>query len=69
MIASELSPRLVKNTPCLPVDFNKIDGCVYFGELKFLPGSGMEDFSPIAWDYKIGEWVKMDRLAKESKLK
>ena len=69
ILMKKLAEKLAQGIPFVRVDFYEIDGRVYFGELTFFPGSGMEDFSPIAWDYKIGEWVKMDKLAKESKLK
>ena len=41
------------------VDYYEVNGKLYFGELTFYPGSGFEKFSPVEWDYKIGEWLKL----------
>lgn len=57
----ELAKTLAKKTPFVRVDFYEIGGRVYFGELTFFPGSGMEDFSPIVWDYKLGEYVELKK--------
>lgn len=51
----ELAEKLAKNIPFVRVDFYDIKGKVYFGELTFYPGSGMEEFNPEEWDKKLGD--------------
>lgn len=53
----ELSERLSQNIPFLRVDFYEINGKIYFGELTFFPGSGMEEFTPDEWDKKLGDFL------------
>lgn len=55
----ELSRKLSENIPFVRVDFYEIKGRVYFGELTFYPGSGMEEFRPEEWDRHLGEWIKL----------
>lgn len=58
----ELAEKLSKNIPFLRVDFYEVDGKIYFGELTFYPGNGMEEFTPEEWDYKLGEWIKLPEV-------
>ena len=51
----ELAEKLAKDIPFVRVDFYDIKGKVYFGELTFYPGSGMEEFNPEEWDKKLGD--------------
>jgi hypothetical protein len=53
----KLAETLSKDIPFLRVDFYEIDGKVYFGELTFYPGSGLESFQPSEWDTKLGQWI------------
>ncbi len=53
----ELSEKLSQNIPFLRVDFYEINGKIYFGELTFFPGSGMEEFTPDEWDKKLGDFL------------
>lgn len=55
----ELSEKLSQNIPFVRVDFYEKDGEIYFGELTFYPGSGMEEFDPVEWDYKFGDLLKI----------
>lgn len=48
-----------KDIPFVRVDFYEIEGRLYFGEMTFFPGGGMEEFTPIEWDYILGEWIKL----------
>ena len=54
-----LSEKLSVDIPFVRVDFYEIKGKIYFGEMTFYPGSGYEKFSPVEWDYKLGEWITM----------
>lgn len=49
--------KLSSNIPFVRVDFYEINGKVYFGELTFFPGGGMEEFSPEEWDFTLGDWI------------
>lgn len=55
----EIAETLAKNIPFVRIDLYEINGKVYFGEMTFYPGSGMEEFRPDEWDYKLGEWLKL----------
>lgn len=57
----ELAKELSKDIPFLRVDFYEIQGKVYFGELTFYPGSGMEEFRPYEYDEILGSWIKLPR--------
>lgn len=55
----ELSKILSTKLPFVRVDFYDIKGKVYFGELTFYPGTGMEEFRPDEWDKKLGDWIML----------
>lgn len=57
----ELAERLANGIPFVRVDFYEVDGKIYFGEMTFFPGNGMEKFDPEAWDYKFGEWLQLPK--------
>ena len=57
----ELAEVLSKESPFVRVDFYEADGKIYFGELTFFPGSGMEAFQPEEWDYKLGDWITLPK--------
>lgn len=54
-----LAEELSKGIPFLRVDFYEVAGKIYFGELTFFPGSGMEEFNPEAWDLKLGQLIEL----------
>lgn len=56
----KLARKLSSKIPFVRVDLYEIEGRVYFGEMTFSPGGGMEDFRPVEWDYILGEWIKLD---------
>jgi hypothetical protein len=43
------------------VDFYEIDDKIYFGEITFYPGGGIEDFTPEKWDYELGSWIDLKK--------
>ena len=51
--------KLSENIPFVRVDFYEIDNKIYFGEITFYPGSGMEEFKPSEWDRKLGDWIQL----------
>ena len=54
-----LAEKLSINIPFVRVDFYEINGRIYFGELTFFPGSGIEEFTPETWDYTLGSWINL----------
>lgn len=59
-----LAEKLAKNIPFVRVDFYEIEERIYFGEITFYPGNGMEEFSPEEWDYKLGSWLDLSKVQK-----
>lgn len=57
----ELAERLSAGIPFVRVDFYEVNGSVYFGEMTFYPGSGLEEFTPFAWDEELGSWLTLPR--------
>ncbi len=54
----QLAEKLSHNIPFVRIDFYETNGRVFFGELTFYPGSGFEEFRPMEWDNKLGDWVR-----------
>ncbi len=57
----ELVEKLSKDIPFVRVDFYEVRGQIYFGELTFYPGGGMEEFTPSEWDKTLGDWIPLSR--------
>ena len=57
----ELSEKLAQYTgsPFIRIDLYEINGKIYFGEITFYPGGGVEEFTPENWDYTLGSWIKL----------
>lgn len=55
---AEMVAREIKN-PFVRIDFYDVRGNIYFGEITFYPGSGMEIFYPAKWDRILGDWIKI----------
>lgn len=51
-------------TPFIRIDLYEILNKIYFGEVTFFPGAGLEEFDPKEWDYKIGRWINLSVLNK-----
>jgi hypothetical protein len=58
----EIAEELSKGIPHVRVDLYNVDGKIYFGELTFYDGSGMQAFEPRQWDYKFGEYINLEKL-------
>ena len=58
----ELAEKLSKNIPFVRFDFYVVNDKIYFGELTFYPGSGMEEFTPDEWDYILGTWLDISKI-------
>lgn len=61
----ELAKKLSKDIPFVRVDFYQKEEQIYFGELTFYPGSGMEEFTPDEWDEKLGKWIELPKKKEE----
>lgn len=55
----KFAKKLSQSIPFIRVDFYEINKKLYFGELTFFPGSGFEEFTPVSWDYKLGNWLQL----------
>ncbi len=55
----QLAETLAEGIPLVRVDFYEVRGHVYFGEMTFYPGGGMESFNPKEWDTILGEWLEL----------
>lgn len=53
----ELAEILSEGIPFVRVDFYEIRGRIYFGEMTFFPGNGMEEFEPECYDKVLGDML------------
>lgn len=53
----EVAECLSEGIPFVRVDFYESSNRLYFGEMTFYPGSGFEEFEPVEWDVKLGDWI------------
>lgn len=60
-IMIELAEKLSKGFPHVRVDFYNVDGKIYFGEMTFTNGSGLDPIIPDEYDYQLGFLWKQDR--------
>ncbi|MFS0614935.1 ATP-grasp fold amidoligase family protein [Lederbergia ruris] len=57
----ELAGILSKDFPHVRVDFYVVEDKIYFGELTFFHGSGMEKFNPIEFEIEMGNWLQLPK--------
>ena len=55
----EISEKLSVGIKFVRVDLYYIQERIYVGELTFYPGSGLEEFTPVEWDYRLGEMIQL----------
>lgn len=55
----EIAGKLSQGIPHVRVDLYNISGKIYFGELTFYHGGGLEKFDPQEWNYTFGEWLRL----------
>ena len=60
-LMKKLAEILAYDIPFVRVDFYEINDKVYFGELTFYPGAGMEEFYPEKYDRVLGDWINIPR--------
>lgn len=41
------------------IDFYVIKNQIRVGEITFYPGNGMEEFTPVVWDYRLGDMLQL----------
>lgn len=58
----ELSSILAKDIPHVRVDWYVINGELYFGELTFFDGSGLDPFSSLEDDKLLGSWIDLNNI-------
>lgn len=58
----EIAEMLAKDFPFVRVDLYENKNNIYFGELTFYPGNGMEKFQPPEWDYKMGKFLSIKNI-------
>ena len=50
---------ITKDIPEARIDFYEVDGKMYFGEITFFDGSGMQRMNPDKWDKILGDWIEL----------
>jgi len=55
----EIARKLAKPFPFVRIDFYEIGEQVLLGEMTFYPGGGLEPFTPVEWDYKLGDYIQL----------
>lgn len=58
----ELAEKLSAGIPFVRIDLYDIEEKIYFGEMTFFPGGGMEEFSPEKWDRTMGDWIVLPEV-------
>lgn len=60
-IMLDLARNLSKGIPHVRTDFYSIEGKLYFGEMTFYHGSGLEHFQPEKWDDILGKMIALSK--------
>lgn len=55
----KIARKLTQGQKFLRVDLYNVSGKIYFGELTFYPGSGLNAFTSDEWDKKIGSSLNL----------
>lgn len=55
----ELTEKICEKIKFARVDWYEIKGKLYFGEVTFFPGAGMEEFEPYVYDIKFGNMINL----------
>ena len=56
-MAEKIAAGIDENLPFVRVDFYVVNGRVYFGEVTFYHGAGIERFTPQEYDWKLGDMM------------
>lgn len=60
----EIAKKLSIGIPQVRIDLYEIKNVVYFGEMTFFDGSGLQKITPASWDYTLGSWIKLPQKEK-----
>ncbi len=60
-LMKHLVRKISKDFPFVRVDLYVINKEIYFGELTFYPGNGIEEFSPEIYDEVLGGWIQIPK--------
>ena len=60
-----IAEKLSAGFPFVRVDFYDINGRVYVGEMTFTSGGGYSKFTPLEWDFRLGEYLDLKKLNPE----
>ncbi|MCV2231499.1 hypothetical protein N7548_01480 [Acholeplasma manati] len=60
----DLSRKLSKNLPFVRVDFYFVNNKIYFGEMTFTHGNGIEEFSPPKYEKTFGDLIPLQKFKK-----
>lgn len=60
----ELAGKLSEGIPQARTDFYVINDEIYFGEITFYYGAGLEHFMPEKYDGVFGEWIKLPDVSR-----
>ena len=58
----DVARKLSKGMAHIRVDLYNVNGKIYFGELTFFHWSGIVPFEPMEWDFKFGEYIKLQNI-------
>lgn len=61
----EIAKILSQSFPFVRVDLYEVENRIYFGELTFYPGKGVERFEPRNYDNIFGQWLVLEEVKKE----
>ena len=57
-----IADRLSNGFTFLRVDLYNVEGRIYFGELTFYPAAGFGKLTPVGWDERLGELIKLHKF-------
>lgn len=57
----DIAQKLSQDIPFVRIDFYNINEDIYFGEITFYPYSGVKNFIPKEWNFKIGNLIKLPK--------
>lgn len=55
-----LSEKLAQGIPHVRIDWYIVNGKLYFGEITFFDGSGLDPFDNLEDDYLLGSWINLN---------
>lgn len=55
-----LSEKIAQGIPHVRIDWFIINDKLYFGEITFFDGSGLDPFDKKEYDYMLGSWINLD---------